>query len=467
LLPRYFATIHDLTARKHGFDRHLYEKYTNHSNITGKTVLSNTMGNPENQPPGTSVSLTTLGCKLNQAETESLATGLAAAGYTIVPHGSPADICILNTCTVTATADAKARRWLRAARRKHPAASIIACGCYGDRDPAALTEAGADVVVGNDGKASLAALITETMPPLTPPESPASQPFTGLGRTRSLIKIQDGCRYGCAYCVVPLVRPREISLPPTEIISEIIKRQGLGYREIVLTGTKVGTYNHEQMNLAGLLRLILEKTTVPRLRLSSLQPDEISPELLDRWEDRRLCRHFHLALQNGSDSVLERMRRRYRTADYDRAIAMLRSKIPGVAVTTDIITGFPGESETEFNTSRDYCRKQGFARIHVFPYSRREGTVAASMAAQVDDKEKQRRTHRMLTLARGASEDFRRGQLEQSLPVLTEQSWGEYWTGLTDNYVKLYFTGKPALAGKIVTISLDEVFRDGVRGEIV
>lgn len=417
-------------------------------------------------PQRIKVRLETQGCKLNQAETEALALRFAAAGYEVVGAGSEADVCILNTCTVTQVADAKARRWLRAARRRHPEALVVATGCYAELSPEKLAETTpTDLIAGNEEKTQLVELVAGRLS-----SNPASVPLTAtsgsIRRTRSLIKIQDGCQSGCAYCVVPFARPVETSLPADEIIAEFRRRRELGYREVVLTGTKAGTYDNGGLKLDGLLDRILKETDIPRLRLSSLQPQEISPVLLDLWQDSRLCRHFHLALQSGSEYVLARMRRRYDTAAYRQALALIREHIPQAAITTDIITGFPGETEAEFAESYDFCRGAGFARIHVFPYSARADTAAAAMPDQVPATIKKQRSRQMLELAAEASRDFRRRLLGETLNVLGESWSGSLGTGLTDNYVKLYFRCAGSPVNRILAVKLEEIYRDGIWGKV-
>ena len=256
------------------------------------------------------VAFYTLGCKLNQAETESLAREFGEAGYQFVASDDAADVYIANTCTVTHIADRKSRHWLRLARRRNPQALIVAAGCYAQRAPQELSPL-ADLVVGNEEKEHLVQVIGEIdgFSPISGHRRGLSP--DGIGRVRSLTKIQDGCRSPCAYCIVPRVRADEYCLHPVEIVKGIKARLAAGYKEIVLTGTKIGCYTSDGMNLRHLVEHVLRDTDVERLRLSSLQPQELSPQLLTLWQDQRLCRHFHLALQSGSDSVLQRMKRRY------------------------------------------------------------------------------------------------------------------------------------------------------------
>src|SRR4030042_358477 len=351
------------------------------------------------------VAFYTLGCKLNQAETESLAGQFSQSGFELGSPDDVADIYVSNTCTVTHVADRKSRHWLRLARRRNPQALIVATGCYAQRSRQELTQL-ADLVVDN----------TETGRPGEVVQGPRLE-GRGLGeggtkqsqisataRTRALTKIQDGCHGLCTYCIVPKVRPHEYSLPVSRIIDEVKQKAALGYKEVVLTGTKVGSYKDAVLsasegfsaNLTDLLRRILNDTDIERLRLSSLQPSEISSELLALWQGERLCRHFHLALQSGSEAVLQRMKRSYSLDEYQRALNSIKEAIPEVAITTDIMVGFPGESDEEFEQSHSFYQQAGFANIHVFPFSPRPETAAARMPKQIKSEVKEKRKQRML-----------------------------------------------------------------------
>lgn len=412
--------------------------------------------------PPIRVAVATFGCKLNQAESETIARRFSSAGYRVVPPESEADVYLLNTCTVTATADHKARKWLRAARKRSPEALLVACGCYAERAAAELTRATG--AIANRDEDSLIQLVGEKLEPKPFNETVATA--SSDGRNRSLIKIQDGCQNFCAYCIVPYVRRSETSILPETIINEIKKRIEEGCREVVLTGTKIGAYTSNGTKLAELTRRILKETTVNRLRLSSIQPQEVTEDLLNLWQNPKLCRHFHLALQSGCDTVLERMRRRYITSDYKDALTLIRGKIPGVAITTDIIAGFPGETDAEFEASYRFAEQAGFTRIHVFPYSRREGTAAAVMPGQIAASVKNARRRKMLTLARVSRESFNRRFLGQMMEVLWEQPEDDLWSGLTDNYIKVYAASRADLRNQLKPARLVGIYQDGVLGEV-
>ncbi len=464
----------------------------------------------------------TLGCKLNQAETESLAGQFSEAGFQLVPPDNLADIYIANTCTVTHIADRKSRHWLRLAKRRNPQALIIATGCYAQRAPQELAPI-ADLVLNNKEKERLLEIVTgllatrsssiETFAsrhseralrsPCHSEQSEESrrsgqapQPknlakdrpregetkqfhaHNGISRVRSLIKIQDGCHSPCTYCIVPQVRDCEYSVPSSQIIKEIKKKVALGYKEVVLTGTKIGHYKDAALSasegsdadLGDLIERILYDTNIERLRLSSLQPQELTPKLLTLWQDKRVCRHFHLALQSGSDAVLQRMRRCYSLDDYQAAVALIREAIPGAAITTDIIVGFPGESDTEFERSYRSCQQAGFANIHVFPFSPRPGTEAAKMPNQVRDKVKKERSRRMLELSWISKRNFEQQFLGQIMPALWEKetspSEGMY-SGLTDSYIRVFTRSQKHLTNKIAPVKLTGLHDQGMWGELV
>jgi threonylcarbamoyladenosine tRNA methylthiotransferase MtaB len=424
------------------------------------------------------------------------------AGFDVVPPSDPADVCVANTCTVTHVADRKSRHWLRLARRRTPEAFIIAAGCYAQRAPQELAPI-ADLVLGNEGKGDIVELVMG-LPLRTPPDGGGtgrssrvlssgghsgqrlvgnlaeSKPCDGqpqgsrglmdTARVRSLIKIQDGCESTCSYCIVPRVRPCEYSLPVSRIVSQIRNTAAMGCREVVLTGTKVGSYRYEDAGLGDLLKCILRGTDIERLRLSSLQPEEISEDLLGLWKDERLCRHFHLALQAGNDTVLQRMRRRYSLAHYLETVHLLKEVVPAVAITTDVMVGFPGESREEFEQGYSFCEQIGYANIHVFPFSARPGTEAGVAAGQVDDRVKKERSLKMLELGRACRDDFCDRFLDQTVSVLWEKETEpgcDVYSGLTGNYIRVFArSGKP-LSNTITAVRLVERRGSEVWGEVV
>jgi threonylcarbamoyladenosine tRNA methylthiotransferase MtaB len=403
------------------------------------------------------VAFYTLGCKLNQAETESLAGQFSQAGFQIVDSNCEADIYIANTCTVTHIADRKSRHWLRLARRRNPRALIVAIGCYAQRSREDLLDL-ADLVVDNRDKEKLLDLV-QALPAedrrVDVGEAKQPRVLAGSVRTRSLIKIQDGCHGPCTYCIVPRVRHHEYSLPSSRIIDEVKQKVALGYKEVVLTGTKVGSYEDDGTHIKDLVQLILDNTDIERLRLSSLQPPEISPDLLDLWRDERLCRHFHLALQSGSDTVLQRMKRSYSLDQYRRTMNLIKDTMPEAAITTDIMVGFPGETDEEFEQSYSFCQRAGFANIHVFPYSSRPDTAAATMPKQVKHEVKKERDQRMLELSRSSRYRFSDQSLGQTMAVLWEKETkpgSGIYSGLTSNYIRVFARSERYLNNEITPV---------------
>jgi threonylcarbamoyladenosine tRNA methylthiotransferase MtaB len=413
------------------------------------------------------VALDSLGCKLNQAEIQQLAGQLAAAGYRIVPPAEKADIYVLNTCTVTHVADRKSRHLLRLARRRNPSARLVAVGCYAEREPRELNRIeGVELVLGNEQKWRLLELL-ETAGTIKKSAAASLDRDDRSQRTRAFIKVQDGCHNLCAYCIVPLVRSREASVPVAQVLVQVKERVADGVKEVVLTGTEIGAYDGDGVTLKELLERILAETDIARLRLSSLQPHQITPELIGLWRAPRPCPHFHLSLQSGSDTVLKRMKRRYATADYRRTVALIREQVPDAAITTDVIVGFPGESEAEFRETYDFCRQIRFARIHVFPYSPRPGTAAATMPHPVPEKIKKERSRQMLLLAKESAQGFQRLFLDRTLEVLWEQQANGVWSGLTGNYIKVYARSIDDLTNRLSPVKLSKVYRDGVWGGII
>ncbi len=406
------------------------------------------------------VAVESLGCKLNQAEAQYLERQLAAAGYRLVAPEDGADIYVLNTCTVTHIADRKSRHLLRLARRRNPDVRLVATGCYAERAPREIAKIeGVELVLDNDLKESL----VERLNGLKKPDVTRGTPRTGA-RTRAFIKVQEGCRGACAYCIVPQVRGPEKSVPVDTVLARIGERIADVCREAVLTGTEIGRYNYEGVELKGMVRRILEETSIQRLRLSSLQPPEVDAGLIDLWRDPRLCPHFHLSLQSGSNGVLGRMNRRYTTEDYLDCVSLIRQTVPEAAITTDIIVGFPGETEDELHETLDFCRRVGFARVHVFPYSPRPGTVAASLPGQIAEPIKKTRTGEALSTARECARRFQKQFLGRTMDVLWEKETGGIWSGLTGNYIKVYTRNPSNLANQFLSVELERFYRDGLWG---
>ena len=425
------------------------------------------------------VAINTHGCKLNQADSQQLARQFQEAGFVLIQSSAQADVVVLNSCTVTANADSKARSYLRRTRRANPNALVVATGCYAERardDLLGMDEV--SLVLDNQNKQHLVATVAANLNINLPVGSNDSSRNTNsrpleLLRTRAMVKIQEGCNQVCSYCIVPKVRGRERSVPAQEIIDEINTRSTTGRREVVLTGTQLGTYGFDLpgTNLTELIRKVLAETTVDRLRISSLQPQEITPELLNLWENPRLCPHFHIPLQTGCDTLLRAMRRRYSTTQFAETVQLIRSKILDAGVTTDIIIGFPGEGAREFAESYTFAESMNFSDMHVFPYSIRPGTTAAHLCNHVDDGIKKERTGEMLELATMKMRQFRLGSLQQVRPVLWNINRSgepsEEWIGLTDNYLQVRTQQTDDLANTITKVRLTSLDGDCLTTEAI
>lgn len=437
---------------------------------------------------------------MNQSESDQMARQLAEAGVALVPFGQRADLYLVNSCTVTHLGDRKSRQLIRQAVRTNPEAFVVVAGCYAEIEAEAVKAIeGVDAVLGNRGKDRLVEVLRSHALELgEKPQDEDPSPLTlsqgerGIqpspSRTRAFVKIQEGCDNHCSYCIVPSARGHQRSRPTAEVIQEIQKLVGEGYREAVLTGVNITAYgrdygspsardNARGQGLFGLLERILAETEVTRLRLSSLQPEDWNPRFYELWASGRLCRHLHLSLQSGSDAVLKRMRRRYNGDGYARIVAEAREALPGVAITTDVIVGFPGESETEHRETESFLRSLGFGGLHVFKYSPRAGTAAAEMPDQVDPRIKQERSERLISLAREMGQSYRAEFLGSVLGVLWEERLpqGEvrrlgldadssWWTGLSDNYVRVYAASTKDLGGTLSGARIERLSGEGAVG---
>ncbi|GHU96959.1 tRNA (N(6)-L-threonylcarbamoyladenosine(37)-C(2))-methylthiotransferase MtaB [Spirochaetia bacterium] len=425
-----------------------------------------------------SLSLETLGCKLNQLESEAIAESFTRSGFSLVPWGAPADILVVNTCTVTSKAEQKARRIIRKALRDNPASCIIVTGCYAQLDGSALAAlegaltgtspvpgTGRLFVVSGDRKAALLDLprYLPEAPELLPaalsrwqdrdaPRTKALEPFAFMPEdfsfhSRAFLKIQDGCDHACAYCRVSLARGRSVSLAAETVLERLRALEDRGYAEAVLTGVNINQYAgtaqgalQQRADLGGLLALLLRGTSRIALRLSSLEPEGITPEFLSALEDTRIRPHFHLSIQSGSNRVLEKMRRWYTQADIEAAVEKLRAHKGDPFLACDIITGFPGETDGEFDKTYALCERIGFSWIHAFPYSRRPGTEAYAFPQTVSEGEAAARVEALLTLARQGRAAYIRRWLGKTVAVIPLSGGADlpgYTAGITENYLKV------------------------------
>ena len=421
------------------------------------------------------IEIETHGCKLNTADSQQIAAEFLRHGFAVRnrDHDTSPDIFILNSCTVTHVADKKARQSIAAARRRYPNALTVLTGCYPERDGDGTSALhSVDIALGNAQKSELVQAVAERLRIDVTPCASGREPVSAemlLGRTRASVKIQEGCDQVCAYCIVPKVRGRERSITPERIVEKINQLEDIGCREVVFTGTQLGHYGFDLdagIDLTYLLKSVLKETSMPRIRVSSLQPPEISHELLDVWVDdgaRRICPHFHMPLQSGSDAILSRMRRTYSSPEFLDQVELVRQRVPDCGITTDIIVGFPGETDDDHEKSVFVMETAGFSDAHVFPYSPRPGTSAVHFDQQVDHSAKVERAQELRGIVDGSARAFRTSILNSVRPVLWEGRRGR--SGMTDNYVRVQMESDDQLDGGdglIEDVVLREVRRDGL-----
>ena len=410
-----------------------------------------------------SVAFHTLGCKVNAYETEAMREALVRAGYAVRSFEEPADVYVINTCSVTNIADRKSRQMLHRARTMNPEAVIVAAGCYAQAAGEKLKDdLSVDIILGNHEKRDIAAVLERWFAD----DADARETIAAVGdigavrcyddmaaetmteHTRAFLKIQDGCNQFCSYCIIPYVRGRVRSRGAEEIIAEAEQFAAKGCRELVLTGIHIASYGKDLgqdvpvRDLGGVIRMLDGAAGIDRVRVGSLEPKIITEEFVRMLSGlRTFCPHFHLSLQSGSDVVLKRMNRHYTTEEYLRGVELIRKYFPEAAVTTDIICGFPGETEEEFRETLDFAEKVGFYEIHIFPYSVRQGTRAASMPGQLTRTEKAERVRRLSEIAARQSRAFRERRIGREEEILTEENvtiGGREWiVGNTREYVKL------------------------------
>ncbi|MDE2891211.1 MAG: tRNA (N(6)-L-threonylcarbamoyladenosine(37)-C(2))-methylthiotransferase MtaB [Chloroflexota bacterium] len=409
------------------------------------------------------VATLTLGCKLNQAETQQAARELQRHGCVTIDRPSRADAFLINTCTITHVADRKARRLVRLAQRLSPHAPVVVTGCYAERDSAALAKLGNIEVLPNERKQDAASTVLSALEGV----QPDSARFTKcVGRTRAFIKIQEGCDDVCAFCIVPYVRGRERAIPIDEIVRLAHERVEEGVQEIVLTGTQPGAYGRDRSDgttAAALIEALLSETDAPRIRYSSIQPQDITPQLLACWDDARMCRHFHLALQSGSDAVLTRMRRRYSASDFRGAVKAIRTAVPGASITTDIIAGFPGEADDDHQATVSMMRDLRFTDVHVFPYSQRPQTSASLLDDDVAPDIKRTRAAELRELG----EQHRRQALEEQLGSIDSVLFEDAQAGLTDTYLPVRVESSEDLTNQLRSVRITSVDEANLIGELV
>lgn len=426
------------------------------------------------------VFLNSIGCRLNQSEIETMARQLLAAGHEIVTESAEADKVIINTCAVTAEAARDARSQTRRIHRQNPNAEIVLTGCYATIAPDELGKVqGAGRVVVNQQKAQLVQMLDPKARielPLFEQEPVLREFLAGSmgANTRAFIKVQDGCDNKCTFCVTTVARGEGQSRHLGDVVAEIQALAAAGYQEAVLTGVHLGSYGHDFGNATGLrdlVQAILQHTDMPRLRLSSLEPWDLAPGFFTLWQNPRLLPHLHMPLQSGSDKILKRMARRTSRANFGELVDAARANIPDLNLSSDMIVGFPGETEADFAESLEFVETIEFARLHVFSYSPRPGTAASRFPNQINGKIKKERTRRMIDLGKQLSHNFHQQFVGQTLNVLWERTVGAdsnglRWVGYTDNYIRVQANGPADMFNRVTPTEIVNATADGVAGTI-
>ena len=421
----------------------------------------------------------TLGCKVNQYETQAMEAELTRRGHTLVPFDGEADAYIINTCTVTAVSDKKSRQMIRQARKRAPHAIVAVCGCYAQTDPEAVEALEVDLVMGTNDRMGfldrLEALSPDGGQVVDVDDALRRRAFERLpaggleGRTRAMLKVEDGCVNFCTYCIIPYARGPIRSLPAAEAAAQAAKLADEGYKELVLTGIEISSWGRDlegRPELMDLIEAVCAAAPDCRVRLGSLEPRTITEDFCRRGAAiPNLCPHFHLSMQSGCDSVLKRMNRKYDTARYYESVRLLREYFDRPGITTDLIVGFPGETEEEFVQTLDFVKKCAFSAMHIFPYSRRTGTPAAAMAGQCSNAVKEERAHRAGEVARGLHQTWLESWVGHTLPVLFEEEKDGLWRGHAPNYTEVFAPGQ-GLHNVIKDVKIVEVYQDSLKGRV-
>ena len=417
----------------------------------------------------------TLGCKVNQYESEAMQKLFLAAGYEITSEISEADVVVVNTCTVTAVSSQKSRQMIHRAAKKN--CILVVVGCYAQNEPEEIAKIdGVDVIIGTKDRINIVELVKQSINErkkiFKVDSVDVIKNFEELphipNRTRAFLKIEDGCNNFCSYCIIPYVRGRVHSRKLENIRAECLKLKNSGFKEIVLTGIHIGAYGRdfrEKISLIDAIKTVLDAANPLRLRLGSLESVEMTDELIDLIKnDARICNHVHLPLQSGCDEILNKMRRPYTKKSFSELTAQLIKEIPEISIGTDLIVGFPGETEENFSETLNFIESQPFSKIHVFPYSAREKTLAATFPNQIPPQIKKSRVNRALEVSRAKSKAFYEQFIGKIVEIIAETSQNGFIDGLTENYVRVYTPDRNIALGEIIKIKIEKLFNDGVFG---
>lgn len=426
------------------------------------------------------VAFTTLGCKVNQFETEVMEGLFKEKKYEIVNFEEVADVYVINTCSVTHLGEKKSRQLIRRAIKNNNKAIVAVVGCYSQvaADEIAKIE-GVSLIVGTKERKNIVTLVETVLKehqPLQVVEDVMDyHEFEDIpllnnpDRTRAFLKIQDGCSNFCTYCIIPYTRGPLKSRKLDSILSEAENLVESGFKEIVLTGIHLGAYGKDladEIALVDVVKALLDNEKLTRLRLGSLESIELDQEILEIMnQDQRLCRQLHLPLQSGSDKILKKMNRNYTTAEFKALVDNIYAKVPGVAITTDVIVGFPGENSTDFNEAVEFIKNMNFSKIHIFPYSKRKNTPAANYAEQVSEEEKKKRSVYLKEISDMASAKYRNKMLNTTVEILVENITPDYAEGLASNYVKVYCENNNFQKDNFYKLKIIKLYKDGVWAE--
>jgi threonylcarbamoyladenosine tRNA methylthiotransferase MtaB len=421
--------------------------------------------------PAPKVAFKTLGCRLNQAESEQALEALGARGFDLAHAGEQPDVVVINTCTVTAESTASSRRLIRKTAEAHPGATVVVTGCYAVAEPEEVRAIpGVDLVVGNDHKDRIAELVTAVPAVRRLPLLMRPAPAERL-RTRVAVKAQTGCDEWCTFCIIPRTRGPLRSYPEEQVVADVRRQVDRGVREVVLTGVHLGKYGEDRGEREALATLVDRLTAIDgllRLRLSSVLPVQVTPALVERVRDNpKVCRHLHVPLQAGDDEVLARMHRPYRIAEFLDRVEHAKAEVPGLGLSTDVIVGFPGETRAQFAATMAVVERVGFSKLHVFRYSQRPDTPAATMPDQVPVAEKKARARELIALGGELRRRFHEDHVGRPLEVLVEAAGDGLAEGTSDNYVKVRFAGGAELVDRVVTVRGLRADAEGMEAELM
>ena len=423
------------------------------------------------------VAFYTLGCKVNQYDTQMMAEKFIASGHGVVDFSDFADIYVINTCTVTQMSDKKSRNIISRAKRLNENAIIVVCGCFSQVSSEEVSGIeGVDIVLGTSNRSDIVYFVNEFLKHgnqivnVERKNDLSTELISDFSeKTRAILKIEDGCRNFCSYCLIPFARGKIISKPIEHVVKEATAISKNGYREIVLTGIHLSSYGIDlcDVDLGDAINAVAEIDGIERIRLGSLEPMIINDDFLKKIAScNKLCPSFHLSLQSGCDKTLASMNRKYTSEKYRKAVSLLRSYYPDCAITTDVIVGFPGETDADFSESLEFVKEIGFAKVHIFPYSKRKGTKAAQMPGQIDKKIKQQREKELSEIEKNSRISYLDAMIGTEQDILVERCLDGFCIGFSKNYISVKFAGSESLVNKIISVEIIERCEDALIAKI-